>query len=57
MITKRKLTEREKKRKAKRMAKNATKRAMKQMDEGIYNIFKAGWNVKVKIEGEDEQNH
>ena len=57
MITKRKLTEREKKRKAKRMAKNATKRAMKQMDEGIYNIFKAGWNVKVKIEDEDEQNH
>lgn len=51
------LTEREKKRKVERLSKKVAKKAMKQMNEHIYNVFKAGWNVKVNIEDEDEQNH
>lgn len=40
---------REQKRKLQRLARKASKEALAKMDNGIYNIFKAQYNVNVKI--------
>ena len=36
-------------RKVKKYAKAASKEALAKMDDGLYNVFKAQYNVKVRI--------
>ena len=43
---------RKNRRAVKKMARAAAKDAQKKMEDGIYNIFKASYNVNVRIEDE-----